>query len=44
MVSAYYVPQAEFSARWNDPTFNIQWPLSNPILSEKDASHPDFKP
>jgi len=44
MVSAYYAPGAERSARWNDPAFNIKWPLPDPILSPKDAAHPDFKP
>jgi len=28
--------------RWDDPAFNIEWPLANPILSEKDQSYSDF--
>ena len=28
--------------RWNDRAFGISWPLLDPILSEKDASYPDF--
>lgn len=28
--------------RWNDPAFDIAWPLPEPILSEKDRSYPDF--
>jgi dTDP-4-dehydrorhamnose 3,5-epimerase len=25
---------------WNDPTLNIDWKIENPIVSEKDQSHP----
>ena len=25
---------------WNDPDINIQWPVSNPVLSEKDMKLP----
>jgi dTDP-4-dehydrorhamnose 3,5-epimerase len=28
--------------RWNDPSFNIAWPLPNPIISPRDAAYPDF--
>jgi dTDP-4-dehydrorhamnose 3,5-epimerase len=37
-VSSYYDPQLERSIRWNDPTLNIQWPVQDPILSDKDRS------
>ena len=26
------------SYRWNDPKFNIKWPISNPILSQRDKN------
>ena len=26
----------QFSISWNDPTFNIDWPVKNPILSQRD--------
>jgi|TARA_B110000495_G_C22741778_1_gene434906 dTDP-4-dehydrorhamnose 3,5-epimerase len=35
-VSQEYSPKHETGIRWNDPVFNISWPLSPPILSEKD--------
>lgn len=41
MVSQYYKPDHEVGYRWNDPAFNILWPLQ-PILSAKDAVHKDF--
>ncbi len=41
-VTEFYTPGAERGIRWNDPAFNIQWPVAADIVSEKDASHPDF--
>ena len=32
----YYDPYSERCLLWNDPTININWPISNPILSDKD--------
>ena len=32
----YYDPKSEGCLLWNDPTVNINWPISTPILSEKD--------
>ncbi|MCX8641183.1 MULTISPECIES: dTDP-4-dehydrorhamnose 3,5-epimerase [unclassified Gilliamella] len=32
----YYDPKSEECLLWNDPTINIEWPISNPILSNKD--------
>ncbi len=28
---------------WNDPAVGIQWPVENPILSEKDKANPKLK-
>jgi dTDP-4-dehydrorhamnose 3,5-epimerase len=28
--------------RWNDPAFAIHWPIANPILSQRDATYPDY--
>lgn len=41
-VSNFYAPNKENGIRWNDPYFGIKWPISNPILSEKDADYEDF--
>jgi dTDP-4-dehydrorhamnose 3,5-epimerase len=43
-VSQFYAPGKERGVRWNDPFFNIPWPVEAPNLSEKDASLADFKP
>ena len=41
-VSQFYTPGKERGIRWNDPLFGIKWPTQQPIISEKDAVHPDF--
>lgn len=46
-VSAFYAPGNEAGVRWDDPAFGIDWPLggalpATPILSAKDAAHPDW--
>ena len=42
LVTEFYTPNAERGLRWNDPAFGIDWPLPDPILSPKDAVHPDY--
>ena len=34
--SEYYEPSRQFTVKWNDPQFNIWWPITNPILSVRD--------
>ncbi len=43
MVSEFYSPRHESGIRWNDPAFGIEWPMAPQVISDKDASHPDFK-
>ncbi len=42
MCTDYYDPQGEGGIVWNDPTIGIDWPISNPIVSPKDAILPLF--
>ncbi len=42
-MSEYYSGEHARGIRWNDPKFNIQWPLKNPILSDKDQDWPEYK-
>ncbi len=32
-----YSPQDEMAIRWDDPDLGIQWPLKEPLLSDRDA-------
>jgi dTDP-4-dehydrorhamnose 3,5-epimerase len=41
-VSNYYNKENEAAVRWDDPRFSIPWPVSDPIVSERDANHPDY--
>lgn len=41
-VSQFYTPGKERGIRWNDPLFGIRWPSEHPVISEKDAVHPDY--
>jgi len=34
--STYYDPKKQFAVKWNDPRFNISWPIQDPILSKRD--------
>ena len=34
--STYYNPEIQFTYVWNEPRFNIWWPVKNPILSQRD--------
>jgi len=43
LMTEFYVPGASATIRWNDPMFNIEWPLEPTFISEKDKSQPDFK-
>lgn len=38
----YYDPKSEKCLLWNDPTVNIDWPITNPILSDKDRRGKTF--
>ena len=39
-MSEFYSPEHESGVRWDDPFFNIKWPIKNPILSENDKNWP----
>jgi len=42
-VTEQYSPEHDRSIRWDDPTIAIEWPMSNPDLSEKDLKAPLLK-
>jgi dTDP-4-dehydrorhamnose 3,5-epimerase len=38
VVSEFYTPGCERGLRYNDPIFDIQWPLPISLISQKDSS------
>ena len=38
-----YSSQGEGGIRWDDPAIGIEWPVKNPILSEKDTVAPTLE-
>lgn len=42
-VDNYYTPSSEMAIMWNDKDLNIKWPVSEPILSDKDSNNPSFR-
>lgn len=38
--TAEYAPHLESGIAWDDPSIGITWPVSDPILSERDRSWP----
>ncbi|QGQ98471.1 dTDP-4-dehydrorhamnose 3,5-epimerase [Paenibacillus psychroresistens] len=42
-VDEYYSPVHDRGILWNDPSLGIDWPISNPILSDKDHKQPLLK-
>jgi len=36
-MSDYFAPDLQAGVLWNDPHFAVEWPLKDPIISERDA-------
>jgi dTDP-4-dehydrorhamnose 3,5-epimerase len=43
LYTALYNAKGESGVRWNDPDIGVEWPVTDPILSEKDAIAQSFK-
>ena len=39
----FYSPTHERGILWSDPNIGIEWPINNPLLSDKDEKYPRFK-
>ncbi|MFC1883493.1 dTDP-4-dehydrorhamnose 3,5-epimerase [Thermodesulfobacteriota bacterium] len=40
--SDFYSPGDEYGVLWSDPSIGIDWPVENPLLSEKDSRNPQL--
>ena len=40
--SDFYSPRDEYGVIWSDPSIGIDWPVENPLLSEKDGKNPEL--
>lgn len=43
LMTEFYVPDSGKIIRWDDPSFNIDWPIQPIVISEKDKMQKDFK-
>jgi dTDP-4-dehydrorhamnose 3,5-epimerase len=41
-LSSYYDPTLEAGVAWDDPELGIEWPIDDPVLSERDRSAPSL--
>ena len=39
-LSTYYDPELESGVAWDDPDLGVEWPITDPTLSERDRSAP----
>ena len=42
-MSEFYHPESARGVRWDDPAFQIAWPFSVEVMSERDRAYPDFE-
>jgi dTDP-4-dehydrorhamnose 3,5-epimerase len=42
-IAPAYRPGHDAGVRWDDPAFDIAWPTPPQLISERDASYPDYR-
>jgi dTDP-4-dehydrorhamnose 3,5-epimerase len=42
-MSEFYRPESAKGVRWNDPAFQIAWPMAIDVISERDRTYADFE-
>jgi dTDP-4-dehydrorhamnose 3,5-epimerase len=43
LVDEYYDEKDTRAIIWNDPDLNIDWPIKNPVISERDKNNPTLR-
>lgn len=43
LIDEYYDPKKIKGIAWDDPDINVDWPLKNPIISERDRNNPTLR-
>lgn len=43
LVDAYYDGSDTRAIAWNDPDLKIEWPIEDPIISERDRNNPNLR-
>ena len=41
-MSEIHHPESARGIRWNDPVFNVSWPITTMVISEKDNNYPNW--
>jgi dTDP-4-dehydrorhamnose 3,5-epimerase len=41
-LSSYYDPATEAGIAWDDPEVGVEWPISDPMLSDRDREAPSL--
>ena len=39
----WYAPETARGVRYNDPAFSIHWPIEVSVISDRDATYPDYQ-
>jgi dTDP-4-dehydrorhamnose 3,5-epimerase len=42
-MSEFYHPESARGVRWDDPQFQINWPIVDITISDRDRQYPDFQ-
>ena len=43
LVDSYYDGSDTRAIAWDDPDLQINWPIENPIISERDRNNPNLR-
>jgi dTDP-4-dehydrorhamnose 3,5-epimerase len=43
LISQFYAPSAAGGVRWDDPLFDVRWPMQPSVMADRDATYPDFE-